>query len=32
MSERVGRALPLLIVGAALIGVWLGAAIFASIS
>ena len=32
MTERLGRALPLLIVAAGLIGIWLGATIFASIS
>jgi len=32
VSERLGRALPLLVVGAALAGIWLGAAIFAAIS
>ncbi len=32
MSDRLGRALPLLIVAAALAGIWLGATIFAAIS
>ena len=32
MSERLGRALPLLVIAAGLVGVWLGAAIFAAIS
>lgn len=32
MTERLNRALPLLIIGAGLIGIWLGATIFASIS
>jgi hypothetical protein len=32
VTERLGRALPLLIVGAGLVGIWLGATLFASIS
>ena len=32
MTERLNRALPILIVGAGLLGIWLGATIFASIS
>ena len=32
LDERLRRALPLLIVGAALVGIWLGATIFAAIS
>jgi len=32
MTERLDRLLPLLIIGAGLIGIWLGATIFASIS
>ena len=32
MTERLGRALPLLIVGAGLVGIWLGATIYSSIS
>ena len=32
MTEQLGRALPLLVIGAALVGVWLGAALFAAIS
>jgi len=32
VTERLNRALPLLIIGAGLIGIWLGATIFASIS
>jgi hypothetical protein len=32
VTERLNRALPLLIFGAGLIGIWLGAAIFSSIS
>ena len=32
MTGRMGRALPLLIVAAGLIGIWLGATIFASIT
>ena len=32
MTERLGRALPLLIVGAGLVGIWLGATVFSSIS
>ena len=32
MSDRLGRALPLLIVGAGLLGIWLGAWVFGSIS
>jgi hypothetical protein len=32
VTERLNRALPLLIVGAGLLGIWLGATIFASIS
>jgi hypothetical protein len=32
VSDRLGRALPLLIVGAGLVGIWLGATIFASIT
>ena len=32
MTERLNRALPFLIVAAGLLGIWLGATIFASIS
>jgi hypothetical protein len=32
MTERLVRALPLLVVGAGLLGIWLGVAIFSSIS
>lgn len=32
MTERLGRALPLLMVAAGLVGIWLGATIFAAIS
>jgi hypothetical protein len=32
MTERLDRLLPLLIIVAGLIGIWLGATIFASIS
>jgi hypothetical protein len=32
VTERLGRALPLLIVGAGLVGIWLGATVFAAIS
>lgn len=32
MIERLNRALPLLIIGAALLGIWLGATIFSWIS
>jgi hypothetical protein len=32
VTERLGRALPLLIVGAGLVGIWLGATVFSSIS
>ena len=32
MTERLGRLLPLLIVAAALAGIWLGAWVFGSIS
>jgi hypothetical protein len=32
VTERLNRALPLLIIGAGLLGIWLGATIFASIS
>ena len=32
MTDRLDRLLPLLIIGAGLIGIWLGATIFASIS
>jgi len=32
MTDRLGRALPLLIIGAGLVGIWLGATIFSSIS
>ena len=32
MTERLTRALPLLVIGAALVGIWLGATIFHAIS
>lgn len=32
MTERLNRALPLLVIGAVLVGIWLGATIFAAIS
>jgi hypothetical protein len=32
VMERLGRALPLLIVGAGLFGIWLGAVLFSAIS
>jgi hypothetical protein len=32
VTERLGRALPLLIVAAGLVGIWLGATLFSSIS
>lgn len=32
MSERLNRALPLLVIGAVLVGVWLGATIFQALS
>jgi hypothetical protein len=32
VSDRFGRLLPLLVIGAGLIGIWLGAAIFGAIS
>jgi hypothetical protein len=32
MTERLNRLLPLLIIAAGLVGIWLGASIFASIS
>jgi hypothetical protein len=32
MSERLNRALPLLVIGAVLAGVWLGATIFQALS
>jgi hypothetical protein len=32
VTERLNRALPLLIVGAGLLGIWLGATLFAAIS
>jgi hypothetical protein len=32
MNDRLQRALPLLIVGAALVGIWLGATLFAAVS
>ena len=32
MSGRLGRALPLLIVAAGLIGIWLGTTIFSSLT
>jgi hypothetical protein len=32
VTERLNRALPLLIVGAGPLGIWLGATIFSSIS
>jgi hypothetical protein len=32
VTERLGRALPLLIVGAGLVGIWLGATLFSSLS
>jgi hypothetical protein len=32
MTERLSRALPLLVVGAGLLGIWLGVTIFSSIS
>ena len=32
MTERLNHALPILIVGAGLLGIWLGATIFSSIS
>ena len=31
-AERLGRMLPLLIIAAGLIGIWLGAALFSSIT
>jgi hypothetical protein len=32
MTERLDRLLPLLVIAAGLVGIWLGATIFASIS
>ena len=32
MTERLDRVLPLLVIGAILVGVWLGATIFRAIS
>jgi hypothetical protein len=32
VTERLNRALPLLIVGAGLLGIWLGATIFTAMS
>jgi hypothetical protein len=32
VTERLNRALPLLIVGAGLLGIWLGATLFSAIS
>ena len=32
MTDRLGRLLPLLVVAAGLVGIWLGATIFAAIS
>jgi hypothetical protein len=32
VTERLGRALPLLIVAAGLVGIWLGATLFSSLS
>jgi len=32
VTERLGRVFPLLVIGAGLLGIWLGATIFSSIS
>ena len=32
MSDRFGRALPLLVIAAGLVGIWLGATFFAAVS